>query len=176
MRGLAVVALVLSIQPLHGGEPRLTNEVVENVMNGRGKLSEQEVLKLVPGQFTVARTANRERDHTLTWEEVTFIEVVFINGKVAATKAQFCDTVVSMKLTLDKFKQIKPGMTQAEVEKSLDQPTEVLGTSPKTCRWKAGRRLWADIKDGRLERAGFRSPGDFQPFSFNLQTWEPYQR
>jgi hypothetical protein len=75
--------------------------------------------------------------------------------------AEFNDTVVSKTLTLDRFKQIKAGMAQAEVEKVLGGPNQTssfgddMGQTRTTCRWSQGRRVLAYIKEGKVNGGGF---------------------
>jgi hypothetical protein len=86
---------------------------------------------------------------------------MLIDGKVVSTSAEFNDTVVSKTLTLDAFKQIKTGMTKAEVEKVLGGPNRTssfsddMGQTRATCRWSHGRRVLAYIKDGKVNGGGF---------------------
>jgi hypothetical protein len=163
MRCAAILGLVLAAAGAQGAEPRLTRELGAKVQAGVGKLTEEEVLKLVPGPVKVVAYAEvGGADRTLSWEEATSVEVMLIGGKVVSATAEFNDTAVSKTLTLDKFEQIKAGMTQAEVEKVLGEPNSFESNfkddmnQPVTkCRWSQGRRIFAQVKDGKVSGGGF---------------------
>jgi hypothetical protein len=163
MRGVAIVVLVPAVAFAAGAEPRVTRELGEKVRAGIGKLTEDDVLRLVPGPVkVVAGPEAGEADRVLRWEEATSVEVVLIGGKVVSATADFNDTVVSKTLTLARFRQVKAGMTQAELEKVLGGPTssesnykDDAGQPVTTWRWSQGRRVFASIKDGKVTGGGF---------------------
>jgi hypothetical protein len=165
MRSLSSIALFLIATFSQGAEPKLTKEMGKKVVEGRGKLTEAEVLKMVPGTFKAERT-NGGTDLKLTWDEATSFRVDLVNGKVESITAEFNDTAVSKKLTIDKFKQIKIGMTQMELEQLLGGPNgsssfvDEMKITRTKCSWSEGRRLFAFIKDGKVDGGGFVE-GDF---------------
>jgi len=144
-------------------EPKLTKELGEKVRSGIDKLTAQDVLKLVPG--SVAISSNKggfvDADLILTWEEATKFDVVLINGKVASISATFNDAFASKSLTLEKFNQLKEGMTQDEVEQVLGKPNGVSSTTDNMkatvtkCGWFQGRKLVAYVKDGKVNGSAF---------------------
>jgi hypothetical protein len=163
MRSVLILALVgLSASP-GLAQPKLTAELGEKVRSGIGTLTEQDVLKLVPG--SVAISSNKggfvDADLILTSEEATKFDVVLINGKVASISATFNYAVASKSLTFEKFKQIKEGMTQKEVEQVLGKPNGVTSTTDNmkakmtNCGWFQGRKLVAYVKDGKVNGSAF---------------------
>ena len=158
---VSILALVLALPFAAGAEPKLTKELGQQVRAGVGKLTEEDVLKLVPGPVQVRRSGDDGADWILTWEEVTSVEVVLTAGKVMSATAQFNDTVVSKNLTLDGFKQIMAGTTREEVEKAIGHPNSTstfrddMGDTRTKCRWSEGRRVLAFVKDGKVSGGGF---------------------
>jgi hypothetical protein len=157
MRTLSVLCMVFAVSFAQCAEPKLTKELSAKVKAGIGKLTEKDVLKLVPGSVKIELPSLESRldnDSTpcewiLKWEEATSIQVSLIDGKVVSATFETNDTVVSKVLTLDNFKRIKTGMTQAELEKALPSPSKKSSSGNKTnCRWSQGRRLAAYILDG----------------------------
>jgi hypothetical protein len=163
MRSLSIITVILASQFAEGAEPKLTKELWKKVQAGEGKLTEEEVLKLVPGTVKVTRGGNGEL--TLTWEEAAIIDVELVNGKVESTTAQFNDTVDSKRLTIEKYKAIKTGMTQQEINKVLGDPNSSessannMAQTQTSCRWSQGRRLFVYIKDGKVNGGGFVDGG-----------------
>jgi hypothetical protein len=161
MRRALFLVLVLAFPCAAGAEPKLKKELGEQVRAGIGKLTEEEVLKLVPGPVRVRRSGDGEADWILTWEEVTSVEVVLTDGKVLSATAEFNDTFVSKTLTLNGFKQIMAGTTRAEVEKTLGHSNSTstsggdMGDRRTKCRWSEGRRMFVYVKDGKVSSAGF---------------------
>lgn len=157
-----VFALALAAGPVRGAEPKLTKELGNKVLAGKGKLTEAEVLKMVAGPVQASRAEpGYDADWKYTWMEVTSFEVEFVDGKVESATASFNDTVQSKTLTLDRFKQIKGGMTQADVEKLLGQPNSGRTLPGPDARqhtksvWSEGRSLFVWIKDGKVSGGGF---------------------
>jgi hypothetical protein len=146
------------------GQERITPEIGKQVQDGKGKLTEQEVLKLVPGPVTVERnTSGVEGDLVLSWEEVCRIRVEFTEGKVTSAIGTFANAVASRTLTLENFKKIAKGMSRGDVEKLLERrPGEKGSFSLKSlpdnsgrrtkavCEWEQGRKIIAYIKDGKV--------------------------
>ncbi len=154
MRIASILVLVLAVSGAQCAEPKLTKELGEKVRSGSGTLTEDEVIKLVPGPVKVALEG---ADRTLSWEELTFIELSYVNGKFVSAKAEFNDTVDAKRVTIDKFKQIKIGMTSSEVnqvlgtENSLSSRRDArTGEYHSTFRWAEGRKIFCTIKDGKV--------------------------
>ncbi len=154
MRIASILGLVLAVSCAQCAEPKLTKELGEKVRSGSGTLTEDEVIKLVPGPVKVALEG---ADRTLSWEELTFIELSYVNDKVVSAKAEFNDTVDAKRVTIDKFKQIKIGMTPQEVDQVLGSPNSLSGTrdartgeTHSTSRWVEGRKIFCTIKDGKV--------------------------
>jgi hypothetical protein len=164
MRTAAVLGLVLAISCAQGAEPKLTKELLEKIRAGADKLTEDDVLKLVPGPVDVA-AAGDPTEWRLIWEEAISINVLLIDGKVFSANAHFDDTVTSKTLTRDAFKRIKTGMKREEVEMSLGRPNsesslvDNMRQLHTNCRWSQGRRLFVQIKDGKVIGCGFMEGG-----------------
>ena len=146
---------------------RLTSELADQIQKGIGRLTEVEVLRLVPGPVTVSFGGQAlDSDYLLTWQEVRRIRVEFVEGKASATTGTFSDVVDSKTLTLENLKKIARGMKQEDVEKLLSgRGGSFKGSSAKNsngidievCEWEEGREIRAYIKGGKVSGAGYLS-------------------
>jgi hypothetical protein len=164
-RLLAIIGVFLSCS-LASAQPKLTKELGEKVRTGAGTLTEQEVLKLVPGPVTVIRMSKGglgsvDADWLMQWEESTKFEVVLIDGKVSQLTATFSDVAPSKVLTLEAFKRLKEGMSLGDVEKvvgkanSTSETIDDMNSKTTRCVWSRGREIRAYIKDGKVNGGGF---------------------
>jgi outer membrane protein assembly factor BamE (lipoprotein component of BamABCDE complex) len=163
---VGIAALLLHAAIAHGQQQRLTPEIVDRVREGVGRLTEDDVLKLVPGPVTIEMGGQDDDfDYILTWDDARLIRVEFRDGKVVSAKAAFSNLVASKTLTLPNFKKITKGMARPEVEKILGGPgftgsfserstLDSTGKEVGVCDWMQGRRIFARIKGGRVTGAG----------------------
>jgi hypothetical protein len=153
------------------GQQRLTAEIGDRVRKGVNRLTEDDVLKLVPGPFTIEMGETGDVDYVLTWEEVRRIRVVFSEGKVISVTASFSDAVASKSLSLANFKKITKGTALRDVETILGGADftgdfsqrvsrDASGKSVFICEWTAGRIIRADIKGGKVSGSAFISAGE----------------
>jgi hypothetical protein len=145
----------------------LTPEIGARVREGVGRLTEEEVLKLVPWTVCINMgVPGDDFDYVMTWDEARRIRVEFCENKVVATTAAFSDGVTSKTLTLANFKKITKGMVLADVEKILEGPAfkgsyfkrftlDASGKEVGVCEWIQGQRIFARIKGGRVTGAGY---------------------
>lgn len=168
MRSVLTLLVAASLISLVQAQPRhrLTKELAEKVHTSDGKLTESDVLKLIPGPVPVSRP-NRSAfgtvnaDLVLTWEEGNTAEVTLLDDKFRSFTATFSDVVPSKTLTLEKFKQLKEGMSPEEVNKILGGPSQRsdflddMGGKITTHRWSRGFRIVSYVKDGRVVGGGF---------------------
>jgi hypothetical protein len=143
------------------GQQRLTPEVYERVRKGVDRLTEDEVVKLVPGAFTVKMSKVGGDEYYLIWEEVRRIEVEFSDGKVVSATGTFSDAVASETLTLASFRKIAPRMAREEVRKLVEGSTrrgrfasrttlDAEGKEIRVCEWTQGRKIRVQIRGGKL--------------------------
>lgn len=165
LRLLAIIGVFLSCS-LASAQPKLTKELGEKVRTGAGKLTEQEVLKLVPGPLRVTRVSKGglggvDADWLLQWEEATKFEIVLIDGKLDQLIANFSDVALSKALTMEAFKRLKQGMSLGDVEQVLgaadfkSETIDDMNTKTTRCVWSRGREIRAYIKDGKVNGGGF---------------------
>jgi hypothetical protein len=144
----------------------LTSDIGARVRDGVGRLTEDELLKLVPGQVTIEMAeAGADFDYVLNWYEARYVKVRLAGGKVVSATAVFSDEVTSKTLTLANFKKIAKGMTLADVKKILEGPgfvgsrsegstLDAAGEEVGVCEWMEGTRVFARIKDGQIVAGG----------------------
>lgn len=162
---VSIAVLLVAVSSAHA-EQGLTPDIVARVREGVGRLTEDELLKLVPGQVTIEMAEGGEDfDYVLNWYEARHIKVRLAEGKVVSATAIFSDNVTSKTLTLVNFKKIAKGMANADVKKILEGPGFVGATSQRgtldadgkevgVCEWMEGTRVFARIKDGQVVAGG----------------------
>jgi hypothetical protein len=157
------LVLILLLTGVAQGQQRLTSELAGRIEKGVNKLTEEEVLKLVPGPVTVTFGEDLlGNDCLLTWKEVREIRVEFLAEKASSTSGTFTDVIESKTLTLANLKKIANGMKQQEVLKLLDGSGALRisagknfeGKDIQICEWEDGRVLQAFIKGGKV--SGYR--------------------
>ncbi len=166
VRLTATVLVILVGAGVTQGQGRLTPALGNQVVEGKDRLTDGDLLKLVPGPFTVE--TNPDGELVLTWEEVNRIHVEFSEGKVTSVSGTFSDAVASRTLTLANFKKVARGMSREEVGALLDRkpgargqfsshalPDEGEKRNRQVCEWAQGRRLRVHVKGGKLVGAAF---------------------
>jgi hypothetical protein len=163
---VGIAALLFNAGIACGQELRLTPEIADRVRKGVGHLTDEDVLKLVPGPVTIEMgNPINNFDYVLNWDEARLIRVEFSEGKVVSAKCAFSDAVASKTLTLANFKRITRGMSRADVEKILGGSDytgcffssgwlDAAGKEVSVCEWMQGQRIFARIKGGLVTGAG----------------------
>jgi hypothetical protein len=167
---LLVTGNVAFAQPVRS---QLTNELVERINRGANSpdkkdgnpLMEAQVLKLLPIAFRIARPYDDsdEVDEIIVSAETTEFEFEFIDGKLSSHSATFHPTANSQQLTLERFHEIKDGMTKEAVEKLFGQelgrarPSEKRAGQAERYRYVRGRELEIYISNGKVAGARLKA-------------------
>jgi len=168
---VAPVVLALSVQ---GQEPKtvappprpgLRKEHIDWLVEGRGKLTEADVLaKLgLPDEICLAEPPFIIPDVKKIWQDINRIEIDFKDGKVTRIAGRFSPVSPAADLNEEVLRGIKSGITVAQVEQALPlAPLEKLNREDKPVRyvWHQERRLSATFDKGKVVgiewKKGFR--------------------
>lgn len=158
-------------QPAESTRPQLTNDLLrridpgagsprESVTKGAEALTEADVLKLLPTAYRLTPTpADSENDWVIICGETTEFVIEFTEGKVSSRSATFHPAAESKTLTLERFRELKEGMTKGEVEKLFGEELSRVRKSAErtqpidTWRYVRGRELEVYISKGHVTGA-----------------------
>jgi len=125
-------------------------------------LTEADVLKLLPIGYWLAPTAaDSENDWIIICAETTEFVIEFTDGKLSSRSATFHPAAKSKNLTLERFRELKDGMTKEEVEKLFGEelhrarsvPTENRTQQVDRWRYVRGREMEIYIARGKVAGA-----------------------
>jgi hypothetical protein len=164
---MCLAATATVAQPPAKPEPKLTKALGDQIIAGKGKMTEAEAIRLLPGPYSArVGSGNEDADTVLTWSEEIEIKLVVRNKKVYSSASKFDPTVESDKLTLAAFKTVKQGTPQADVVKLFGEPNYTgpvvkvgadKSITQDTWKWRQGRELLVYIKDGKVVGGGYLS-------------------
>lgn len=157
---LAAVGTAAGQQP-DPAQPRVTKELGKAITDGMGKLTEAEVIKLLPCGYKVFPAGKAVADWKITCDEVTEFEVEFIDGKVYSASATFSPAAKTKRLTLENYRKLEEGVSKEDVEKLLGPPNSTRQTTDSykrkvtTCGWQQGHGVMVFVTGGKVSGGGF---------------------
>jgi hypothetical protein len=153
--GLSAVAWGVADDPKgkpEGARSRLTAGNVEKIKNGKGKMTEAEVVAILGPASRVAVPENVDVELEMIWEEKAQIRIKFKKGKASDLEGQFSEHLRSKTINLERFKKLKKGITEKEAEKVLG-PANV-GSSPERgiryLTWEKFNLVKVQFKGGKV--------------------------
>ncbi len=159
-------------QPPGGAAPKLDRGLADKIAVGKGKLTDEDVIEMLPGSYRLelpggvfTRFKLTIPDAVLVCGEVTRFRVEYKDEKAEEVSAEFSPAVKSALLTLGNFKQIKKGMPVDEVDKLLGKPTWSATIayekhSVRRSEWLRGREVVVLLKGGKVFTASYFEHAD----------------
>jgi hypothetical protein len=134
---------------------KLTADNFAKVKNGKGKLTEADVVAILGPANRFAKRGDVDVDLEMIWEEKARIRIKFKDGKASDFEGQFSEHLKSKTINLESFKKLKKGMSEKEVEKVIGPANE--GSSPRTGityrTWEKFNLVKVQFKGGRVSGA-----------------------
>jgi hypothetical protein len=131
---------------------KLTAANFAKVNNGRGKLTEEDVVAILGLAHRFAKQSDIDVDLEMIWEEKARIRIKFKDGKASDFEGQFSEHLKSKNITLANFKKLKKGMSVKEVEQVLGSANE--SSSPQrgiTYRtWEKFNLIKVQFRDSKV--------------------------
>lgn len=130
---------------------RINRENFEKIEQGKGKLSEVEV-KSILGQPT-RQGKPFDGITSLIWEEKSHITATLRDGKTIEFSSEFLPHLKSTWLTEDRFKKLKNGMSEAELQNILGKENFIrqsAGNDTCTISWSKENSFEVQFKDGTV--------------------------
>jgi hypothetical protein len=125
--------------------PGLRSEHIEWITEGKGKLTEAEVLSKLgsPDEICLVEQPRVIPDGKKTWLDVNRIEVDFVDGKASRIAGRFSPVSPAADLNEEVLRKLKAGMTAQEVEKLVGSaPGEKVKHKDEFLGIEADRHVW----------------------------------
>jgi hypothetical protein len=150
--GLLGVALAASAQGQAKDQALSLDEKYEKLKAGILKFKEADVVRLFGPPQTLKRPGPLQADLEMAWEYTTRITVTYKEGKVNSLTGTFSAHLAVERVTPDKFRRVRVGMTEAEVVDVLGgHYAKITIDGVVSGQWGATARILAAFrKDGLL--------------------------
>jgi len=176
---LALLVMTYSTfaQAAESSGPLLTRRLLEQIdpvrdssrtpaQQAADAMTEADALKLLPVTYRLAPApADTENDWVIICAETSEIVIEFTDGKLSSRSASFHPAVTSGKLTLERFRELKDGMTKEDVEKLFGEELSRIGSVKRVGnvdRWRyvRGRELEVYIANHKVTGAVLKAYQD----------------
>ena len=118
-------------QPAEPTQPLLTKELLGQIRKDADTLTEADVLKCLPTAYRLAPATDvPESDWVIICAETTEFVIELTDGKLSSRSATFHPAAKSKDLTLQRFRELKDGMTKEEIERLIGQELHRNGNVP----------------------------------------------
>jgi len=164
-QAIAFAVLALALPWLYAGErrdgpksspaaktqPFTVAELVEKLRAGIFKLTEADVLKLLGRPSGLKRPGDAGSDLRMRWEHATAISAIFKEGKLSEVTGSFSEHLPVERITLDNFKRLRVGMTEAQVVEMLGKSNSMNKDGTTVTRaWGRTAALWVSMNEKGL--------------------------
>jgi hypothetical protein len=137
------------------GPGKLTPGNFAKVKDGKGKLTEADVVAVLGPATRFAKPGDVDVDLEMIWEEKARIRIKFKDGKASDFEGQFSEHLKSKAINLESFKKLKKGMSAKEVEKLIGPANEFSspGGGIQYRTWEKFNLITVQFKEGKVSGA-----------------------
>jgi hypothetical protein len=126
----------------------------KKIWAGKGVLTVAELLEMLGPAASIVKPnrLNTNEDMSMIWEDVSRIQIEFINGSAVRMEGMFSPHIQSETIHFENFKKLEAGMTAADIEEILGSPQTLnQPTSEKITRtWEKYNRLTVRIAGDKV--------------------------